>query len=195
MTAQEADSTLQCFPLTPERWGDFETLFGPNGACAGCWCMWWRLAQGEWKRQKGEGNRLAMMALVEGGEVPGLLAYRDGTPVGWCSVAPREHYPALERSKDLARVDATPVWSVVCFFVHRRHRRQGVSEQLLRAAIAYVREQGGSCLEAYPYVPKTERVSAGSAYMGMASTYARAGFVEVARRSATRPIVRYVIHP
>ncbi len=24
---------LEVHPLTPERWGDFERLFGPRGAC------------------------------------------------------------------------------------------------------------------------------------------------------------------
>ena len=34
--------TLEFHPLTIERWGDFEKLFGPRGAYGGCWCMWWR---------------------------------------------------------------------------------------------------------------------------------------------------------
>ena len=25
-------------PVTPARWNDLEKLFGPRGACAGCWC-------------------------------------------------------------------------------------------------------------------------------------------------------------
>jgi hypothetical protein len=62
-------------PLTPERWPDFERLFGPNGACAGCWCMWWRLPRKAFDAGAGEGNRTAFRAIVETGPRPGLLAY------------------------------------------------------------------------------------------------------------------------
>ena len=84
--------------LTLERWADFEELFGEHGAAGGCWCMWWRLTGKEFDAQKGEGNRTAMKAIVDSGRVPGILAYHEGHPVGWCSVAPREEFPRLERS-------------------------------------------------------------------------------------------------
>ncbi|NLG27873.1 MAG: GNAT family N-acetyltransferase, partial [Chloroflexi bacterium] len=71
-------------PLTSADWSDFEALFGPKGACAGCWCMWFRESRALWKERQGEGNRLAMQALVESGGEPGLLAYSDGDVVGWC---------------------------------------------------------------------------------------------------------------
>lgn len=189
--AEPETSALQWHPLTLERWADLEALFGPKGACAGCWCMWFRESRAEWERNKGEGNRLAMRALVESGVVPGLLAYRAATPVGWVSVGPRAGYPTLENGKVLARVDDAPVWSLVCFFVDKRYRKQGVTEFLLRAAIDHARARGASVLEAYPYDPKADKVSSMSAFMGMASTFRRLGFVEVARRSETRPIMRY----
>src|ERR1041384_986969 len=96
-------------PLTPERWDDFKTLFGPKGACAGCWCMLWRLKRSDFDRGKGAGNRAAMRKLVKAGAEPGILAYRDGEPIGWCAVAPREDYSALERSRVLKKVDEQPV--------------------------------------------------------------------------------------
>ncbi len=35
-------SDLKFLLLTPERWDDFEKLFGPHGAIGGCWRMgWW----------------------------------------------------------------------------------------------------------------------------------------------------------
>ncbi len=36
-------SSLRVYPATPKRWRDLEKLFGPRGASAGCWCMWWRV--------------------------------------------------------------------------------------------------------------------------------------------------------
>ena len=72
----EAVPRLAYRPLTPERWKDFEALFGERGACGGCWCMWWRLARPEFERGKGAGNRRAMKEIVASGEVPGILTGR-----------------------------------------------------------------------------------------------------------------------
>lgn len=110
---------LRFFPLTPARWRDVEALFGPRGACAGCWCMWWRLPRSAWRRGKGAGNKRAFKRLVAAGRVPGVLAYAGREPVGWCAVAPREAYPVLARSRILQPVDDRPVWSVTCLFVAR----------------------------------------------------------------------------
>jgi len=77
-------------PLTAQRWPDLEKLFGPRGACAGCWCMYWRLPAREYRSSSGEGNRKAFRRIVKDGAVPGLLAYERGEPVGWCAVEPRE---------------------------------------------------------------------------------------------------------
>ncbi|MFQ5676789.1 MAG: hypothetical protein ACE5G1_12905 [bacterium] len=104
---------LQFHPLTPERWSDFEELFGPRGACGGCWCMWYRLTRSEFDKQKGGGNLQAMKTLVQARNIPGLLAYQNKKAVGWCSVAPREEFAALARSRILKPVDEQPVWSIV----------------------------------------------------------------------------------
>jgi GNAT superfamily N-acetyltransferase len=186
-------SDLEFYPLTPERWADLEKLFGKRGACGGCWCMWWRLKRSEFELQKGEGNRRAMKRVVDSGEIPGILAYAKSQPIAWCSVAPREAYPALGRSRTLKRVDDEPVWSIVCFFVAKQFRGKGITGKLLRAAIEHVRKQGGNIVEGYPVEPKEGRIPDAFAYMGLASAFRKAGFVEVVRRSETRPIMRHVI--
>ncbi len=184
---------LEYHPLTPERWDDFERLFGPKGACAGCWCMFERVTRAEFERQKGQGNKEAMRAIVASGEVPGLLAYAEGEPVGWCSVEPREAYGSLARSRILKPVDEQPVWSVVCFFIAKGHRRQGVTVGLLRAAVDYARAHGARMVEGYPVEPKTKSMPDVFAWHGTAAAFRRAGFVEVARRAETRPIMRCVV--
>jgi GNAT superfamily N-acetyltransferase len=184
---------LKTHPVTPRRWDDFAKLFGSRGACGGCWCMWWRLTSAEFEKRKGAGNRRAMRTLVKSGRVPGLLAYRGREPVGWISVAPRDDFPRLATSRILKPVDDEPVWSVVCFFVAKEHRGQGVSVELLRAAIDFVRRKGGRMVEGYPVEPRKKRAPAVFVYTGLAAAYRQAGFRECARRSATRPIMRYVI--
>ena len=180
-------------PLTPDRWRDFENLFGKRGAAGGCWCMWWRLTAGEFNARKGEGNRRAMKRIVASGRTPGILAYHKGVVVGWCSVAPRKEFPRLERSRILKPVDDKSVWSVICFFVARSHRRTGVGLRLLRAAIGHVRNSGGKMVEGYPVEPRKKSTPDLFAFHGVAAMFRRAGFKEVARRSETRPIMRYVI--
>jgi len=193
MASRQDILDLEVYPLTSERWADLEELFGENGACGGCWCMWWRLKRSEFERQKGEGNRKALKKIVDSGRIPGILAYAKSQPVAWCSVAPRETYPTLKRSRTLKRVDDKPVWSVVCFFVAKPFRRKAVTTKLLRAAIDYVSEQGGKILEGYPVEPKKAKIADTFAYTGLASTFRKAGFVEALRRSETRPMMRYMI--
>jgi len=180
-------------PLTPERWPDLVKLFGERGACGGCWCMWWRLSQAQFSRQKGAGNKRAFKKIVNAGEIPGLLAYVDGQPVGWCALAPREEYPRLERSRILRPVDDQPVWAISCFFIARPYRRQGVSVHLLETAVKHARSHGARIVEGYPHEPASGPWPDAFVWTGTASAFRRAGFVEVARRSHARPIMRYVV--
>ncbi|MCX6093756.1 MAG: GNAT family N-acetyltransferase [Candidatus Bipolaricaulota bacterium] len=196
MSTKEAKSlSTRCVPLTFDRWPDFEKLFGPRGAQAGCWCMWWRETTSEFEARKGKRNREAFQAIVASGDVPGLLAYVGDEPVGWCAVAPRERYVRLARSRTLKPIDEQPVWSITCFFVARRYRRQGVTARLLDAVVAFVRDRGGHIVEAYPIAPASGEYPAAYAYTGLLSTFLAAGFQIVARPSASRAVVRHVIEP
>jgi GNAT superfamily N-acetyltransferase len=180
-------------PLTPEIWSDFEKLFGPRGACCGCWCMYWRLSRTQFNEQQGDLNHRNIKALVDSGNIPGILAYSDGEPVGWCSIAPREEFTTLARSRVLKPVDALPVWSVVCFFVSRHQRRKGLTIQLLKAAVEYARSNGARIVEGYPVEPKAGKSPDVFVYTGLTSAFKQAGFTEVLRRSATRPIMRFML--
>jgi len=175
---------------TPDRWDDVARLFGPRGACAGCWCMWPRLRGGEFRRNMGEPNRRAFQRIVRAGEEPGLLAYVGGEPVGWLALAPRSTYPRLEHSRILKPIDDQPVWSVVCFFVAKEQRRQGMSVRLLEAAARHARDRGAVMIEGYPVEPRSGKTADAFAWTGLAATFRAAGFVEVARPSPTRPIMR-----
>jgi GNAT superfamily N-acetyltransferase len=192
-TQQLKNLVLEFHPVTKERWPDFATLFGEKGACGGCWCMLWRLTRKEFERQKGAANRQSMKTIVESGEIPGLLAYSEKQPVAWCSVAPRQRFPALERSRVLKKIDDEPVWSISCFFIHKDFRKKGLGVRLLEAVITYVKKQGGKIVEGYPVEPKKGKTADVFAWTGLASFFKKAGFVECARRSETRPIMRFHI--
>lgn len=181
---------FEVHPLTPQRWSDLEQLFGPRGATGGCWCMFWRLKRSDYELMKGEGNRAMLKGLTDSGQVPGLIGYVDGEPASWVALGPREEFDTLERSRVLKRVDEQAVWSVVCFFVSKQHRRSGLTLKLLQAAADYAREQGAQLLEAYPVEPQKENMPPVFAYTGFVNTFKQAGFEEITRRSETRPIMR-----
>ena len=180
-------------PLTSDTWDDFECLFGPKGAYAGCWCMWWRLSRKEFEKGQGEANRQAMKLIVQSGKIPGLIAYDKDEPCGWCSVAPREHFSTLERSRVLKRIDNQEVWSIVCFFIQKNHRGKNLSLQLIQGAIEYVKSQGGKIVEAYPTILKTRKAPPVSTFMGIPNIFKRAGFKTIRKPSQSKWIMRYFI--
>ncbi len=155
--------------------------------------MYWRLRRSRFEKTKGEGNRRAFRRIVASAGPTGVLAYADGEPVGWCAVAPREHYPVLERSRVLRRVDERPVWSVSCFFIARPFRRRDVGRRLLLAAVEFARRRGARIVEGYPVEPRKAALPDVFAWTGLSSTFRRAGFKEILRRSPGRPIMRRVL--
>jgi GNAT superfamily N-acetyltransferase len=181
---------LEVAPVSSERWPDLVELFGERGATSGCWCMFWRLTGGEFSRDAGPGTRRALKNLVERGATPGLLAYSQGQPVGWCSVAPRDEFPRVLRSPVLRPVDQRPAWSVVCFYVDRSARRHGVAAHLLDAAVRHATSAGAELLEGYPRDTGGGRRASAELYVGTVPMFLAAGFHEVTRRSLYRPIMR-----
>lgn len=177
-------------PLSAATWKDFEQLFGERGACGGCWCMAWRRRKRDFRTQSGAGNKAAIKMLMKSGAPIGVLLYQDGEAVAWCSVAPRQQFVALERSRVWAPVDDAPVWSVSCFFVARPHRKQGLSVALLQAAAAYAKSLGARIIEGYPQDLGENTLPAAFVWTGLQKSYERAGFREVARRSPKKPIMR-----
>lgn len=184
-------------PLTPETWADLEALFDlPGGSIVrGCWCMYYRKSgKVTVGGTAGADNKRALCDLVGAGDVPGLVGYVDGEPAGWISLGPRAEYAKLQRSRIMKPVDDREVWSIVCTYVARCYRGQGVQHRLLDAAVRYATAQGVSLLEAYP-VDKPERSHDDFMFFGSRGLYERAGFVEVVRRSPTRVVMRRRINP
>ena len=183
---------LTFHPLTQKLWRDFEILFGPNGACGGCWCMFWKLRGKAFTENTGNAARQMQKSIVDSKVAPGLLAYGDGYPIGWVAVEPRSAYPKLAHSRALKPVDDKEVWSITCFFVAKKYRRQGVTVELLKAAVSHVKGQGGKIVEGYP-IDTQKDMPAPFNYTGTAYAFQQAGFKEVARNTPTRPIFRYII--
>lgn len=182
-------------PLTPDTFDDLGTVMAQPGCslARGCWCTAYRYS-GRPPLDPGlptrEGARALLSAAVEQGRFVGLLASDEtGRPVGWCSFGPREDFPVLARSPVMKPVDDVAVWSIVCFVIPGPLRKQGIAEALLRAAQAEVARRG-EVLEAYPVDP-SPGARASDLWFGTTSMFRRAGFVEVARRRPSRPIMRW----
>lgn len=180
--------------LTPERFDDLVTVLG-RGGIGGCWCMYWRTPTTTIWREDAKGggtaqNRGAFIDIVEEGPPPGLLAYEDGIPVGWCRVVERRSLPGLANSRFFRTdLDIDGVWSLPCFVVRAPHRGKGLTEVLIHAAIEYVGERGGRSLEAYPW-DTDEVMSVATVYTGLASTFERLGFEVVQRKAPHKPMMR-----
>jgi len=100
-----------------------------------------------------------------------LLAYENGAPIGWVSVAPREEFHALLTSPQYRpREEEGGVWSIVCFLVDRPAQRQGIAADLLKAATEHAFARGATAVEAYPHVANR------ADYMGCVPLYKKAGF-------------------
>jgi GNAT superfamily N-acetyltransferase len=175
-------------PLTPDLWPALEDLFNQVGPASRCWCMYWRIGNDYRKRPAAE-NKNALQALVESGPPPGLLALEGDLAVGWCQLTPRSDLPWMDKAWRLKRVDDMPVWSISCFTIRKGYRRQGITSALIEAAKDAARQAGAPALEAYPLDADLSPSATGTGY---ASTFRRAGFVEVARHFGPRPIMRYL---
>ncbi|MDJ0827192.1 MAG: GNAT family N-acetyltransferase [Rhodobacter sp.] len=184
------------YPLTPERFGDFETVLG-RGGIGGCWCMYWltdrmeAFNRGTIGGSKGA-NKAAFREVIAAGP-PGLLAYDGDEPVGWVRVMPRARHPGLARSRLYGVTeDIGGIWSVSCFVIRRAWRGRSLSAVLLRAAIAHARAGGARAVEAYPNDAEG-RLSGMALYRGRASTFRRFGFEEVWRTGKDKPLMRLTL--
>jgi GNAT superfamily N-acetyltransferase len=180
---------VEVHPLTPDRWDDFERLFGPRGAFSGCWCMWPRMRGKDFNSRKNPENKAAMKGIVDAGEEPGLLAYVDGEVAGWVSLDSRDrmlHYEYSRKLKVLDRPDG--LWSIVCFVVDKRFRRQGLMTRLLKEACDYAGKHGAKVIEAYPIEPG-EGLKSYKGFTGIVSTFTRVEFKRVGGTDGA-PVVR-----
>jgi len=182
---------LEIHPVTADRWDDLERLFGPGGAYWGCWCTWWILPSKQFDGTAPADRREILHRLVADGVEPGLLAYLDGEPAGWCAVGPRERYARMmsPRSRTFRPLDDRPSWVINCFFIARTARRRGLAAALLGAAVDYAFAHGAERIEAYPIDPAETKPSPANLFVGYLPAFLAAGFIEVAR-VGNRPVVR-----
>jgi GNAT superfamily N-acetyltransferase len=169
-------------PLTTDLWSSLEDLFGKKGANNGCWCMYWRIG-GEYNKRPGELNRQEFKAIVEKGPPPGLIAFHENIPVGWCQLTLKSSLPRLEQDYKTGGGENDAVWCISCFYVRTGYRRKGITSALIKSAIQSAKKANAKVLEAYPR-------NSDSSYTGYPSSFLNAGFKVIGEGKYNRTIMR-----
>ena len=190
---------LTFHPAAPDRWADLEALFGTSGADDGCWCMSWRQTNAQLANATSESNHVLLKGQIDSGVSAGLLAYVGGKAVGWCGVSPRASFVRLEHHPHFQNPTTDKAtWTIICLFVSKRARKQGVASGLLNAAVKYAIANGAQAIEAYPVNSRGKPLTAKEAFPGTVPMFLKAGFKEIAVTEAKsrsggffRSIVRY----
>lgn len=176
---------MEIVPLTPDRYDDLAELFGTTAVTRTCYCTWFLLLDPERREVWQAGGA---RSVFEEGAPGGVLGYHDGRPAGWAAAGPRPAYPRLARSKLWAGGDPE-AWAVTCFYVRRTARHQGLTRELLEAAVAQAKRMGATAVEGVPRVTGV-KTAAGDAYVGHQQVFADCGFTEVSRPNDKRVLMR-----
>ncbi|MDQ3158134.1 MAG: GNAT family N-acetyltransferase [Actinomycetota bacterium] len=188
---------LRIVPASETPWDDIVQVFGTRGDPAGCWCQYFKVSNKAWNtagREKLEA--LLREQVSEGSTGPGLIAYADGEPAGWCAVEPRPRYPRILTSKIATSGRQEPdvdesVWAITCVVVKVGYRRRGICAALVSAAVEEARKGGARVIEGYPVdLSGGAKASSAELYHGTVSVFGDAGFEVVARPTARRAVMR-----
>jgi GNAT superfamily N-acetyltransferase len=175
-----AINKLKVKPVDKANWKDFESLFKSKGAPSYCWCMAWRMTKEELKQNTSAKRKRFIKQRVSTGTPIGLLGYVEEEPMAWCSIAPRETYRELDGDESLQNV-----WSIVCFFVKKEFRDQGLTNVLIRHAKQYAKKNGAKYLEAYPVDPESPSYR----FMGFVHNFEKANFKFVKKAGTRRNVM------
>ncbi|WP_068402727.1 GNAT family N-acetyltransferase [Kribbia dieselivorans] len=171
-------TTWETHPVTEDRFDDLATVINPNRRTNHCWCLSHRVSAAEIRDLGGDSREEAMRTLTRRAHPPGVVTYRDGEPVGWCSITPRAETPRLVASTLIRPIDDVPVWSIICVVVRSGHRKQGVVGHLIDGAVEYAFANGAPAIEAYPVDPPG-RMDLTMAFVGTKAMFEHAGFRQV----------------
>jgi GNAT superfamily N-acetyltransferase len=167
-----------------DSWTDFAILFAERGGPKSCWCMVWRASSAEAKHRDGSSRRVQIQSRVDAGVPIGLLGYLNDQPITWCSIAPRDTYRNLG-GPDVSATES--IWSLACMFTKREYRGQGLTVQVIQAAITHAKTQGATSIEAYP----VDKESPSFRFMGFVDVFSAAGFHEIGRVGIRRHVMRF----
>jgi GNAT superfamily N-acetyltransferase len=192
---------IRIVPANQASPDDLGLIFGERGDPSWCQCQWFKIRHRDWDAvpisQRAARLREQTRCGVPGSPTTsGLVGYLDGQPAGWCAVEPRTAYLRLSTSRVVwtgrhEDQEDAGIWAVTCFVTRVGYRRRGIGAALAAATVEFARARGARAIEGYPIVPVPGRaVSSAGLYVGTASIFADAGFVEVSRPIPHRAVMR-----
>lgn len=197
---EQRDLPLSIVPANQASCEDIDAIFGARGYAARCRCQWFKVTAHEWRSEVPVAEYVFRQrqqtdcGYPDAEATSGLVAYLDGTPVGWCAVEPRSEYIRLGRTPWAGRSEDPSddgVWAVTCFLVRVGYRGRGLTYPLTAAAIDFAEERGARAIEGYPMIVYPgERLTWGELYVGNRKVFTAAGFREVSRPSPRRVVMR-----
>ena len=187
--------TVDIRVATGDLFADVASLLAPAKPTPhACWCLSYRVRPADFHELTDEQKPALLHTLCEREVAPGLIAYVDGEPAGWCGFGPRADVERFRASKTILPIDDLPVWSIICFVVTPRFRGRGLARELLNAAVDYARDQGAPAVEGYPVDPGEKRIGAGAAFVGTTALYESAGFTRMGETAAkTAGLPRWIM--
>jgi GNAT superfamily N-acetyltransferase len=192
---RDPSADVQTTPVGPAQLPDLARLFDTHNGTRGCWCTAYCVPRGDYQagwHDGGNRRRFETMAITEHDPM-GIIATLDREPVGWCACGPRARYavatsPRTRIMRDRDPAEDADVWLLPCLFVRVGHRRQGITYDLVRAAVHLARAAGATAIEAWP-LAGSERTGA-DAYLGRESLFENLGFSTIATPSPRRVVMR-----
>lgn len=178
--------SISVIPLTADRWPDLVVLFATSAVTRGCWCIWPRTPRERFLF--GDANEARLRAIARAGIVPGLIAYIDGLPAGWCSLGPRSHYVRFfDEHND------PDTWLIACLFIQASHRGRRVGSALLDAAVTYAADRGAHTIEGLPrgWRPDDDPTTADA----VLRLFYHAGFTDQAQPPAVARVRKVLAQP
>lgn len=182
-------------------WSDLDLVFGERGDPGTCHCQWLKLLDRAFTDMPNDERTRRFRAEVgcddpSARDTTGIVAYRDGEPVGWAAVEPRPAFVRLRKTRvpwsgrDEDR-DDDGVWAIACFVVRKGFRRQGVSRALVVGAVEHARRSGARAVEGYPmqFAEGKDDIW-GELFVGARSAFVDAGFREVTHPTVRRYVMR-----
>ena len=184
-------------PLDAGTWPDFaELVEANNGVWGGCWCMGFH-PEGVGKHKTVAQNRAEKELRVVEDRAHAALVYDGGRCVGWCQFGVPDELPRIKNRKayldGLDGPDDLPDWRITCFFIDKRHRRQGVAAAALAGALDEIARLGGGTVESYPEDVEDRSVSASFLHNGTLAMFEQQGFERTRRIGKSRWVVRKVV--
>jgi GNAT superfamily N-acetyltransferase len=181
--------------LDTSTWAAFaELVERNNGIFGGCWCMG---NHPEPSRTSAAHNRAAKERRVhEGRAHAALVIDEDGSAQGWCQYGSPEELPGIKHRREYDKAaPPLPDWRIICFFVDKKHRGQGIARAALEGALGQIAQLGGGLVEAISEVTAGREAQGRFLFSATIELFEQNGFTRVRQVGKHAWIVSKVIEP